>query len=46
MKSKSGPKGRSMVPWMLKINSGFRVRKGVADRGEQKSCRLGLLSHS
>ena len=37
-----------MVPWILKIDSGFSVRRGAKEteqRGEQKSCRLGLLSH-
>lgn len=48
MKCRLGPGGRGMAPWILKIDSGFSGRRGAKEteqRGEQKSCRLGLPKH-
>lgn len=49
MKSSTGPGGRRLVLWVLKIGCGLGVKRGVGEtgwKGGQKSCRLGLLSHA
>lgn len=35
MKYRLGPRGRGMVPWILKIDSGFSVKRGAKETERQ-----------